>query len=110
MTEPQFNYDVRMVLTEKAPFIVTLLNEDTTEYNTYLVKNCVSMDELSRAFYIQGTNYKSKHFRKALFDPNNLYIVVDGLGRDRYIEKIKCRKLVKGERYRRLISITSNKR
>lgn len=90
-----------MVLTEKAPFLITIsLDDIPTAYDTYLVRQCVAMDELEAAWARSGiklSDYSYKNMKKSLFIPNHNYIIVDGRAEGRVMEKYKCRKLVKGE-------------
>lgn len=62
----------RVVLTEKAPFYVTVLVNDFTYHGIYLVRQCVSEDELGT---LSG------------FNINDYYVVVKGRCKGELINK-----------------------
>jgi hypothetical protein len=111
MIKTEFIFSVRRVLVEKAPFLVTAVTwqNDPNRFNTYLVRPCVSMDELRDAFYLAGINPYKKNFKKSLLDPSNHYIIVNCVHEYKYdqdlsravgraIEKEKFRKLTEEEK------------
>jgi hypothetical protein len=106
MKNTEQNTIVRMVLTEKAPFLITIaLDGVSTPYDTYLVRQCVSIDELEAAWARSGIKINNrKNLKKSLFIPSYHYIIVDGVAEGRLLEKYKCRKIARGEWYSRVIS------
>jgi len=106
MKSTEQNTTVRMVLTEKAPFLITIaLDGVSTPHNTYLVRQCVAMDELEAAWARSGIRiHNRQNFKKSLFIPSYHYIIVDGIAEGRLLDRYKCRKIAKGEWYSRVIS------
>jgi hypothetical protein len=92
-------------LTEKAPFLitVTMSGGEPNPFNTYLVRKCVSMDDVINGFKRQGVNIESKNLNKEMLTTGYHYVVVDGPAEGKLIWRGQCRKLIKGEFYQRII-------
>lgn len=98
---------VRMVLTEKAPFLITISKSGHTLYDVYLVRQCANMGEMQKALLNTGINPFARNLSKSLLDPKCHYIIVDGPAKGIPIHKEKCIRLVRGEYYERILNQTT---